>query len=174
LHSQLARVDPEAAARIAPRDGQRIQRALEVERLTGTPLSRLQREDLKRRSDAAYLKLVLAPTRRETLDERLAGRFDRMLAAGLLEEIRALHARGDLSPDLPALRAVGYRQLWPVVSCGEDLGMARAAAIQATRQLAKRQYTWLRAEPDAKWLEPGADGGVAALRQVIGATLTAG
>jgi tRNA dimethylallyltransferase len=167
LHADLVRIDPEAAARIAPRDGQRIQRALEVERLTGTPLSRLQREDLKRGSDTDYLKLVLAPEQRAALDERLAGRFDRMLAAGFLEEVRALHARGDLDADLPALRAVGYRQLWPVVTSGAGLDEARAAAIHATRQLAKRQYTWLRAEPEARWIDPGLDGGVAALEAAI-------
>jgi tRNA dimethylallyltransferase len=167
LHADLARVDPEAAARIAPRDGQRIQRALEVERLTGTPLSRLQREDVKRGCDASYLKLILAPKERSTLDARLAGRFDRMLAAGFLEEVRALHGRGDLNADLPALRSVGYRQLWPVVASGADLEAARATAIQATRQLAKRQYTWLRAEPEARWVEPSTDGGVAALEQAI-------
>lgn len=167
LHADLVRIDPEAAARIAPRDGQRIQRALEVERLTGTPLSRLQREDLKRGSDTDYLKLVLAPEQRAALDERLAGRFDRMLAAGFLEEVRALHARGDLDADLPALRAVGYRQLWPVVTSGAGLDDARAAAIHATRQLAKRQYTWLRAEPEARWIDPGLDGGVAALEAAI-------
>jgi tRNA dimethylallyltransferase len=164
LHAELARVDPEAAARIAPRDGQRIQRALEVQALTGVPLSRLQRQDLKGAAGAGHLKLVLAPPERATLDAGLERRVDAMLEAGLVAEVEALHGRGDLDPELPALRSVGYRQLWEHVAGRCDLATARRDAIRATRQLAKRQYTWLRAEPAAAWIAPRPDGEVGDLQ----------
>jgi tRNA dimethylallyltransferase len=154
LHAELAAVDPTAAKRIAPKDAQRIQRALEVHELTGTPLSQLQQETLKTAQPSDYLRLVLAPVDKTELDARLTTRFDAMLAAGFLEEVRALHARGDLSADLPALRSVGYRQLWMYLEGQCGLAEAREMAIVATRQLAKRQYTWLRAEPDARWISP--------------------
>jgi tRNA dimethylallyltransferase len=160
LHRELAAVDPAAAARIGPSDAQRIQRALEVHALTGTPLSALQRQDLKGASGGEYLKLVLAPPERATLDAGLERRFDAMLAAGLVAEVAALARRGDLGAELPALRAVGYRQLWAHLAGECDLATARSAAIRATRQLAKRQYTWLRAEPAAQWVG-GTGAGVA-------------
>jgi tRNA dimethylallyltransferase len=163
LHAELATVDPEAAARIRPNDSQRIQRALEVWRLTGTPLSRLQRQDLRGAPGADYLKLVLSPPTRSALDERLARRFDAMMERGLLAEVRALYERGDLARDLPALRAVGYRQLWEHLAGECDLDTARLNAIRATRQLAKRQLTWLRAEPGAEWYDPFATGAVDAV-----------
>ncbi len=152
LHAELGAVDPAAAARIRPNDGQRIQRALEVHELTGRPLSELQLENVKRAGRARNLKLVLAPPERSALDPLLERRFDSMLAAGLVAEVDALYRRGDLEPGLPALRSVGYRQLWAHVGGACDLPTARAAAIRATRQLAKRQYTWLRAEPGATWV----------------------
>jgi tRNA dimethylallyltransferase len=155
LHAELAAHDPESAARIHPTDAQRVQRALEVHALTGLPLSRLQRQDLRGAAGAGYLKLVLAPAARGALDATLERRFDAMLARGLLAEVAALRARADLEPSMPALRAVGYRQLWAHLAGESDLTAARAAAIRATRQLAKRQYTWLRAERDATWFEPG-------------------
>jgi tRNA dimethylallyltransferase len=154
LHAELAAHDPDAAARIRPADAQRIQRALEVHALTGTPLSRLQRQDLRGGAGAGYLKLVLAPAVRGVLDATLERRFDAMLAQGFLAEVAALRTRADLEPSLPALRAVGYRQLWAHLSGECDLATARAAAIRATRQLAKRQYTWLRAERGATWFDP--------------------
>lgn len=154
LHAELAAVDPAAAERIRPNDSQRIQRALEVWRLTGTPLSLLQKQDLRGAPGAEYLKLVLAPARRADLDHRLAARFDAMLERGLLDEVRALYGRGDLHHDLPAIRAVGYRQIWEHLAGECDLETARKNAIHATRQLAKRQLTWLRAEPGAEWYEP--------------------
>ena len=171
LHADLAAVDPDAAARIAPRDGQRIQRALEVHRLTGIPLSTLQRQDLKGAVGAGHLKLVLGPPDRAALDAGLEHRFDAMLAAGLLGEVQALYGRGDLDPELPALRSVGYRQMWEYVAGRRDLGTARQDAVRATRQLAKRQYTWLRAEPNAEWVAPGADRGVGELMARIGGWL---
>lgn len=152
LHAELAVVDPVAAARIRPNDAQRIQRALEVHALTGRPLSELQREDLRGAPGGEYLKLVLAPAERARLDVELERRFDAMLEAGLLAEVEALYRRGDLDPELPALRAVGYRQLWAHLAGRADLATARTEALRATRQLAKRQYTWLRAEPGAEWV----------------------
>ena len=152
LHAELAALDPVAAARIRPNDAQRIQRALEVHALTGRPLSELQREDLRGAPGGEYLKLVLAPAARAVLDADLERRLDAMLAAGLLAEVDALYRRGDLDPELPALRAVGYRQLWTHLAEHSDLATARTAALRATRQLAKRQYTWLRAEPGAEWI----------------------
>jgi len=163
LHAELAALDPVAAARIRPNDAQRIQRALEVHALTGRPISELQREDLRGAVLDEYLTLVLAPAERASLDAQLEGRFDAMLAAGLLEEVRALRARGDLDPSLPSLRSVGYRQLWEHLEGRTDLPTAREKALTATRQLAKRQYTWLRAEPGARWVEAGLPGTVGEL-----------
>ncbi len=158
LHAELARIDPAAALRIRPQDAQRIQRALEVHALTGTALSTLQRENLRGAALASCLTLVLAPAERATLGARLELRFDAMLRAGFLAEVAALRARGDLDPSLPSMRAVGYRQLWAHLAGEVDLDGARAAALKATRQLAKRQFTWLRAEPGASWLDGGAEG----------------
>ena len=166
LHAELAMVDPLAATRIRPMDGQRIQRALEVHALTGRPLSELQRQGLKSAVRADWLPLVLAPRERSALDAGLERRFDAMLAAGLLEEVGRLKARGDLDATLPAIRSVGYRQLWAHLEGACDLAAARLSAIAATRQLAKRQYTWLRAEPGARWFAPG---GAAAFGELAGA-----
>jgi tRNA dimethylallyltransferase len=153
LHAELAAVDPAAAARIRPNDSQRIQRALEVYRLTGRPLSELQRQDLRGAVGADFLKLVLAPSDRAVLHDRLERRFDAMLERGLLAEVQRLHARTDLGPERPAIRAVGYRQLWGYLDGEYGLDEARRRAIHATRQLAKRQLTWLRAEPNAEWFD---------------------
>ena len=142
LHAALARVDPEAAARIRPGDPQRIQRALEVHALTGLPLS----EHLRRRRpaiEARFVNLILEADR-DWLRDRITVRFDRMLAEGFLEEVAALRARGDLSPDLPSMRAVGYRQAWAHLSGETDFETFRDRAIHATRQYAKRQMTWFR------------------------------
>jgi tRNA dimethylallyltransferase len=154
LHAELAAVDPDAAMRIRPNDGQRIQRALEVWRLTGTPLSQLQRQDLRGAAVGDYLKLVLAPAERAALDTRLAARFDEMMERGLLDEVRRLHGRGDVDRNRPALRAVGYRQLLEYLAGECDLETARRNAIHATRQLAKRQMTWLKTEHGAEWFDP--------------------
>jgi tRNA dimethylallyltransferase len=144
LHAQLAAVDPVTAARLAPGDAQRIQRALEVWRVSGQPLSALQR---RQPGGGVSLRLVsLEPRSRDWLHERIAARFDAMLAAGLLDEVRALRQRGDLSPALPSMRCVGYRQAWRCLDeC--DLTPLRERGIAATRQLAKRQLTWLRSMP---------------------------
>lgn len=144
LHAELARVDPVTAARLAPHDAQRIGRALEVWQASGRPLSSYHVQD---RSAAAPLPLIsLEPASRAWLHQRIAERFDAMLAAGLVDEVRALRARGDLHAGLPSMRCVGYRQAWAALDSG-SLGGLRDAGIAATRQLAKRQLTWLRSIP---------------------------
>jgi tRNA dimethylallyltransferase len=154
LHARLAQRDPAAAARIGPNDAQRLQRALEVIELTGRPLSEQQTAGTGERFPWRVLKLALLPAERGALHARIAQRFEAMLAAGLLDEVRALRARGDLAPDLPALRAVGYRQAWEHLDGATDAATFRDKGIFATRQLAKRQITWLRAELDARVLDP--------------------
>jgi tRNA dimethylallyltransferase len=142
LHADLARVDPVTAARLAPLDAQRIQRALEVWQLTGRPLSAHHGQ---RTAPGLALPLVaLEPLSRAWLHHRIAERFDAMLAAGFVDEVRALRARGDLHPDLPSMRCVGYRQAWELLEAGGDLAPLRERGIAATRQLGKRQLTWLR------------------------------
>jgi tRNA dimethylallyltransferase len=141
LHAELAAVDAPTAARLAPNDSQRIQRALEVWRLTGRPWSSFHRA---RTAAAAPPPLLsLEPQDRAWLHARIAARFDTMLAAGLVDEVRRLRARGDLHPGLPSMRCVGYRQAWDALDTG-DLQTLRERGIAATRQLAKRQLTWLR------------------------------
>ena len=141
LHAELARVDPATAARLAPNDAQRIQRALEVFEVSGRPLSAWHRAG---RATAGDLPLVsLEPASRAWLHARIAERFDAMLAAGFVAEVQALRARGDLRPELPSMRCVGYRQAWAALEAG-DLAALRDEGIAATRQLAKRQLTWLR------------------------------
>ncbi|HEU0224382.1 MAG TPA: tRNA (adenosine(37)-N6)-dimethylallyltransferase MiaA [Steroidobacteraceae bacterium] len=153
LHAELARLDPAAAARIRPGDRQRIQRALEVIAITGGPISARQREDLRGASAAADLRLVLAPVDRGAHAARLARRFEDMMKSGLLEEVCALRARGDLHAGLPSLRLIGYRQLWAHLEGRCTLEEAVQQAIVATRQYARRQLTWLRAEPGALWFD---------------------
>ena len=153
LHARLARLDPPAASRIRPSDPQRIQRALEVIELSGRPLS-AQQGAARMRLPYRVLKLALIPADRAPLHARIAMRFDAMLAAGFLDEVRGLRERGDLQRDLPALRAVGYRQAWEHLDGASDVLDFRAQVIAATRQLAKRQITWLRGELDARVLDP--------------------
>jgi tRNA dimethylallyltransferase len=154
MHARLARLDPAAAARIGPNDAQRLQRALEVIALSGRPLSELQRGGRGEAFPWRVLKLALLPADRAPLHARIAERFDAMLAAGFLDELRTLRARGDLHADLPAIRAVGYRQGWEHLDGQSDAAGFRERAIFATRQLAKRQITWLRAELDARVFDP--------------------
>lgn len=153
LHRRLAGIDPIAARRIHPNDPQRIQRALEVYEITGRPLSQLVREDggspvLPYR----LLKLVRAPEERGTLHRRIEKRFAHMLKHGLEDEVRGLWARGDLSLDMPSMRCVGYRQMLKYIFGEYTYKQMAERSVVATRQLAKRQLTWLRAEPDARWL----------------------
>jgi tRNA dimethylallyltransferase len=166
MHRWLGEVDPESAARIHPNDPQRVQRALEVFLATGLPMSALWRASGEPRSGGRdvgaglglpTLKLVRSPRERATLHRRIEGRFDAMLAAGFADEVRGLMARGDLRPDMPSMRCVGYRQLWEHLSGATDAAEMRRRALAATRQLAKRQYTWLRAEQDCRWLWDDAD-----------------
>ena len=144
LHAELARIDPTTAARLPPGDTQRIQRALEVWLISGRPLSCFHGQ--QRAAGLALPLLALAPNDRAWLHQRIAQRFDAMLAAGLVDEVRGLRARGDLHAALPALRCVGYRQAWAALDEG-DLIPLRERGIAATRQLAKRQLTWLRSLP---------------------------
>ena len=147
LHSELAKVDAATAARLAPGDAQRIQRALEVFRVTGEPLSSFHQRTAREGGFTPTLFLSLEPADRAWLHERIAQRFDAMLAAGFLDEVRALRARGDLSPQLPSMRSVGYRQAWEALDGVFPMGELRDRGIYATRQLAKRQITWLRSMP---------------------------
>jgi len=162
LHAQLAQVDPAAARRIHATDPQRIQRALEVYRLTGKPISHWQALPGVARLPARVLKLVLAPADRAVLHARIERRFDLMLEAGFLDEVRRLRALPQMAGvpaplDLPAIRAVGYRQAWQFLDGQDDAAAFRDKAVFATRQLAKRQLTWLRGELDARWFDPATD-----------------
>ncbi|MBK8453023.1 MAG: tRNA (adenosine(37)-N6)-dimethylallyltransferase MiaA [Thiofilum sp.] len=148
LHDQLKTIDPVAAERIHPNDPQRLQRALEVYRITGQSLTDLQRATQQAKCPYRLLKLTLMPENRQWLHERLAQRFDIMLEQGLLEEVERLFQRGDLHTALPAIRSVGYRQVWEHLEGKIDYNTMRNRAIVATRQLAKRQITWLRSETD--------------------------
>ncbi|MBY0411610.1 MAG: tRNA (adenosine(37)-N6)-dimethylallyltransferase MiaA, partial [Burkholderiaceae bacterium] len=179
LHAQLAQVDPATAARLAPSDSQRIQRALEVWRVSGQPLS--QFHTTKKGATSAYCisadaLFSLEPTDRSWLHQRIAQRFDAMLKEGFMDEVQALRARGDLHPDLPSMRCVGYRQAWEALDVqtaqppGAALNWAhlRERGIIATRQLAKRQITWLRSMPARQVIacdQPGAE--AALVRTVV-------
>ena len=155
LHHRLAAIDPLAAARIHPNDPQRIQRALEVFEISGKPLSSYfndaQGEDLPYQK----IKLVIAPPDRKILHDSIAQRFRNMLEQGLIAEVEKLYRRGDLSEKMPSIRAVGYRQVWAYLQGEDDLETMTEKAIIATRQLAKRQFTWLRRETDAISFQTG-------------------
>jgi tRNA dimethylallyltransferase len=170
LHAELARVDPATAARLAPNDSQRISRALEVYRVSGRPLSFFHAQGAARKSaaqgtgtDAASL-ISLEPQDRGWLHERIAQRFDAMLQAGFIDEVKALRARGDLNRDLPSMRCVGYRQAWEALDGDYPMSELRDKGIFATRQLAKRQITWLRSMPQRQVV---ACDGPQALEQVM-------
>jgi tRNA dimethylallyltransferase len=154
LHAELAKVDPEAAQRIRPNDAQRIQRALEVWRLTGEPLSKIQR--LADQPPPFALKAFALVPERAALHARIAGRFEAMLAAGLVDEVKALKSRFALHPGLPSMRAVGYRQVWEFLEGRFGEAELHERGVAATRQLAKRQLTWLRSFPDVETIEPDA------------------
>ena len=155
LHHRLAAIDPVAAARIHPNDPQRIQRALEVYEISGKPLSSYfndaQGEDLPYQK----IKLVIAPPDRKILHDIIAQRFRNMLEQGFIDEVETLYRRGDLSEKMPSIRAVGYRQVWAYLQGEDDLETMTEKAIIATRQLAKRQFTWLRRETDAISFQTG-------------------
>lgn len=182
MHARLAQVDPVTAARLAPQDSQRIQRALEVWESSGQPLSSFHASDNKTASAVeGGVLFSLEPTDRAWLHTRIAERFDAMLAAGFLDEVRALRARGDLSTDLPSMRCVGYRQAWETLdACGDAAPDAKAMAdlrergIAATRQLAKRQITWLRSMPQRTVIACDAPDAVQTTVQLIAKTTQSG
>lgn len=147
LHARLAAIDARAARRVHPNDAQRIQRALEIHALTGKAPTALYARAGTPRLLRNFMAFAYLPADRALLAERIAARFERMLEAGFVEEVRALHARPELGPELPSMRAVGYRQLWRHLDGACTLAEAREQALAATRQYAKRQCTWLRAEP---------------------------
>jgi tRNA dimethylallyltransferase len=155
LHQRLAKIDPEAAARIHPNDPQRVQRALEVFEISGKPLTSFftaaQAQDIPYQK----IKLIIAPQDRTILHDIIARRFRQMLEQGFIEEVEALYKRGDLADKMPSIRAVGYRQVWSYLQGECDLETMTEKAIAATRQLAKRQFTWLRRETDAANFQTG-------------------
>ena len=172
LHADLARIDPQAALRIHPNDAQRIQRALEVCRLSGATLSALQSRTAAALQEPASI-WALVPQARELLHERIAIRFKQMMAQGFLEEVRALHGRGDLRADHASMRAVGYRQLWEHCEGRTTLPEAVAAGVAATRQLAKRQLTWLRGDGTIRIVDPEAPGAFESWSLEVGVALRA-
>ena len=164
LHARLQVLDPATAQRLAPNDGQRIGRALEVWTMTGRPLSAFHQHAGGSTSPLAIPVISLEPADRGWLHERIARRFDAMLAAGFLEEVRGLRERGDLHPELPSMRCVGYRQAWQGLDEGWPETDIRDRGIFATRQLAKRQLTWLRSLPQRHLVTAEAPD---AIRQVL-------
>jgi tRNA dimethylallyltransferase len=170
LHARLAEVDPATAARLAPNDSQRIQRALEVFMVTGQPMSALLAAPARAdESDAPwrFVPVALEPSDRSVLHERIANRFDAMLAAGFIDEVEHLRARGDLHPGLPSMRCVGYRQAWEYLDGASDFSTMRDKGVFATRQLCKRQLTWLRAMPERLVIDCcGADATQRAVRAI--------
>ncbi len=161
LHSELAAKDPEAAARIHPNDPQRIQRALEVIELSGRKMSDLHRQQQEQKPEQGpgrdwgyrVLKIVVCPQSRQELHARIERRFFRMMDAGFMDEMKALRARGELDPSLPSMRCVGYRQAWSYLEGESTYDEMCHKALAATRQLAKRQLTWLRQESAALWYD---------------------
>jgi tRNA dimethylallyltransferase len=153
MHQLLARIDPAAAARIHVNDPQRIQRALEVYRLTGQSITSLQGARVSALADANVMEIAIAPLERRDLHTTIEKRFVSMLSAGLLEEVRRIRESGAVTAEHPAMRAVGYRQLWRHLSGLCSLREAQELAVAATRQLAKRQFTWLRRRGSAQWFD---------------------
>lgn len=163
LHAELAVIDPVLAAKLHPNHSQRISRGLEVWQMTGKPLSDWQTGELSAAISGEILPIAICPRDRRVLHARIEERFDGMLAAGFPDEVRALYERTDLTADLPAVRAVGYRQLWAWLDGQMAFDTAREQAIAATRQLAKRQLTWLRGWPSLTWLLTDHAGGLEAV-----------
>ena len=149
MHQRLAAVDPVAAARIHMNDPQRVQRALEVYEISGKPLTSFFHADEGEDLPYAYTKIIIEPRQRQSLHNKIAERFQLMLAQGLIDEVEALRQRGDLDESMPSIRCVGYRQVWSYLNGEYDFAAMQEKGIAATRQLAKRQLTWLRKEqPD--------------------------
>jgi tRNA dimethylallyltransferase len=154
LHQRLEKVDPDSAARIHPNDPQRIMRALEVFELTGLSLTECFERQHVGESAFDVMKMALIPDDRTRLHERIEARFDTMLEMGFVDEVKLLKDRADLDPGKPSMRAVGYRQIWEYLEGKTTLSQARDKAVIATRQLAKRQLTWLRSEQDMRGFDP--------------------
>jgi tRNA dimethylallyltransferase len=171
MHAQLAQIDPQSASRILPNDAQRIQRALEVYQLTGQPLSVLHAAALRETPNERYLSLAWNPTDRAVLYERIERRFKHMMDMGLLEEVRALYQRKDLSPELPALRSVGYRQLLGHLAGEYDLEEGVRLGIIATRHLARRQLIWLRSMSQLEWYDSLESDAAALIKERVTAEL---
>ncbi|MEO5671092.1 MAG: tRNA (adenosine(37)-N6)-dimethylallyltransferase MiaA [Ramlibacter sp.] len=173
MQAELARVDPRTAARLSPNDAQRIQRALEVFRVSGQPLSDFHaaRHSVSAGPWKDVPLFSLEPADRGWLHERIAQRFDAMLDGGFLEEVKALRARGDLDADLPSMRCVGYRQAWELLDAGAPIAELRDKGIFATRQLAKRQLTWLRGMARRRVIACDAPDALAQLLRQVGAEL---
>jgi len=155
LHQRLADIDPQAADRIHPNDPQRVQRALEVYEISGQSLSSLFKSQVDNELPYQAIKLIIAPSDRKILHDIIAQRFRFMLAQGFVEEVQGFYQRGDLTELMPSMRAVGYRQVWAYLQGIDDFDTMTEKAIIATRQLAKRQFTWLRRVTDAISLESG-------------------
>ena len=171
MHAELHRLDPGAADRIKPNDRQRIQRALEVFRSSGKPLSAWQQDSAPARDDIAYLKIGLNIEPRSVLHERIARRLDLMLEHGFVDEVESLRQRPGLTADHPSMRAVGYRQFWAHLDGEFDLEEARDRALYATRQLAKRQITWLRSETNIFLVDPLEAGAIDAITGFLAQSL---
>lgn len=167
LHTELAEQDPLAAARIGPNDAQRIQRALEVMHLMGRPVSAIQAEARPPFPDLQFVNVGLNPLDRELLYARIEARFHAMMAAGFLAEVQRLFERGDLHAELPAMRAVGYRQLWQYLAGECSLAEAIQQGLLATRHLARRQLIWMRAEPALQWVDSTHDAALAQVKSHI-------
>ena len=178
IHAQLAQVDPETAAEIHPNHSQRVSRALEVYRVSGKTMAQLRLVQHQQIAADSFCErftvcqIAIAPRDRSILHQRIAERFDKMLVSGLVDEVRALYTRGDLNVDLPAIRAMGYRQVWDYLEERIDYAEMRERGIIATRQLAKRQFTWLRgwstsSNSDLHWLLTETDQGISLTKEEI-------
>jgi tRNA dimethylallyltransferase len=154
MHRTLANRDPEIAERIHPNDPQRISRALEVIELTGRKMSELQLEQEQQELDYRVLRIIVCPQPRSTLHERIEKRFRQMLEQGFMDEMNALRSRGDLNREMPSMKCVGYRQAWAFLEGEDSFDEMCLKSVAATRQLAKRQLTWLRRETGALWYDP--------------------
>ncbi len=153
LHALLEKIDPVSAKRLAPNDSQRLQRALEVYQLTGRTLTELWAEQQQQKLPYNVVNLAVMPEERKTLHERIALRFKIMMEEGFVDEVRSLYERGDLNPQMPSVRCVGYRQVWSYLEDEWDYPTMVDKGIVATRQLAKRQITWLRSWENLHWLK---------------------
>ncbi|MYN02491.1 tRNA (adenosine(37)-N6)-dimethylallyltransferase MiaA [Pseudoduganella sp. DS3] len=173
MHARLAAIDPETAARLKPNDSQRVQRALEIHALSGRPMSELLAQREKEDLPFELVSYALEPFDRAWLHERIARRFDIMLESGFLDEVKALRARGDLHLGLPSIRCVGYRQAWEYLDGAIDYAAMRETGIIATRQLCKRQLTWLRSMPERIVVDCCAPDAARQLQQLVLAKIAA-